>query len=197
MADKEISNFDGVFMVMLYVLLLFFIEKKQGLMEVVNKKIHKQRVNHLALLLKIFGGVILVYFSSEFIVNQTIYFSHQLKVSPFYISLLGLSLGTNLPEISLAVRSVLTGKKDIAFGDYVGSAAANTLLFGILSLFYQGPVNINGNFYISFIFIILGLTAFYWFSRSKNTISRSEGGMLLALYAVFIFIELSKTRLGY
>lgn len=194
-ADKHISKFDGTVMLVLYLILFFFMQKKQGMLEAITKQVKaKKRVNHLKNLSLIILGVIIVFFSSNNIVDNTIYFAEILNVTPFLISLLILSIGTNLPELSLAIKSVITGKKDVAFGDYIGSAAANTLLFGLLSLAYDGEVNINGNFYITFFFIAVGLGVFYHFSRSKNNISRKEGFLLFCLYLAFLGIELAKNQ---
>lgn len=195
-ADKNISTFDGIVMTGLYLILFFFIQIKQGLFEALTTKvIGKKTINYAKRFFFIVIGVIIVYFSSNLIVSSTLYFSEVLQVTPFFISLLVLSLGTNLPELSLAIRSVISGKKDVAFGDYIGSAAANTLLFGLLSLAYHGDVNINGNFYITFAFIALSLGFFYYFSRSKNTISRKEGFILFSIYILFVCIEIIKNHL--
>lgn len=195
-ADRNLSTFDGIVMVSLYLVLFFFVEKKQGIFEAISKKTNvKKKVNYLKRFSLIISGIAIVFISSHFIVSSTLYFSEVYNVTPFLISLLVLGLGTNLPELSLAIRSVLTGKKDIAFGDYIGSAAANTLLFGLLSLAYKGDVNINGNFYITFFFIALGLGLFYYFSRSKKDISRKEGFILLGTYFVFLAVELLKNQL--
>ena len=102
-----------------------------------------------------------------------------------------LSLGTNLPELSLAIRSVVSGKKDIAFGDYMGSASANTLLFGIFTLLSGGEVLSVNNFFKTFLFVAGGLVLFFVLSRSENTLSRRAGFILLALYLIFAFFQMS------
>lgn len=188
--DKKITNIDGIVMILLYVLLLFFIQKRRGLIDAVGNISSKHKVNYLDSILRIVIGVVIVYFTSQFMVERTIYFSQIFQVSPFLISLLGLSLGTNMPELSLAIRSVLLGKRDIALGDYMGSAAVNTLLFGAFNIFNRAPIAINGNFYITFLFIVVSLFLFYLFSRSKNIISWNEGLVLLSLYVAFLITEL-------
>lgn len=195
-ADKNVSTFDGVVMVALYFVLFFFIQKKQGIIEAIEKSVKKKKkINYGKRFFYISAGIALVFASSNIIVTNTISFSQLFHVSPFLISLLFLALGTNLPELSLAVRSVVNGKKEVAFGDYVGSAAANTLLFGLLSLIYDGDVNINGSFYITFFFIAVGLGLFYYFSRSNNNISRKEGFILFTVYLIFLSMELLKNHL--
>ena len=192
MADKKISNMDGVFMVLLYILLIFFIQKKKGIIEAIGQHTHIQKINYVDSGVKILIGVVIVYLTSKFLVDRTIYFSHLFHISPFIISLIALSLGTNIPELSLAIRSIVLGKKDIALGDYIGSAAANTLLFGLLSIINPTVIYINGNFYVTFFFIALGIMLFYLFSRTKNDISRKEGLVLSGIYIFFLITELLK-----
>jgi cation:H+ antiporter len=111
-------------------------------------------------------------------------------ISPFILSLLVLSIGTNLPEMFVGIHSVLNKQKSIALGDYIGSAAANTLLFGLMTIF-SSPINLNGyNYFLTFGILLLGVILFYFFSRSKQEISRSKGFILLMLYIVFIVSEL-------
>ncbi len=191
LADKKLTNVDGVFMLILYLLLMIFIQKKKGLLDTLGST-NKPKINYVDSFARIIIGVIIVYFTSKFLVDRTVYFSNLFEVSPFLISLIGLSLGTNIPELSLAIRSVLTGKKDIALGDYVGSASANTLLFGFFSILNPGVIHINGNFYITVVFILISVFMFYFFSRSRNDISRKEGFLLLALYLFFLLTELLK-----
>lgn len=102
-----------------------------------------------------------------------------------------LSLGTNLPELSVGIRSLSSGKKEIAFGDYIGSAAANTAIFGVLTVVNKSDVIIPDHFFQRFIFIAAGLGLFYFFSRSKNNISRGEGLILLLVYILFLLVEFS------
>lgn len=192
LADKKITNIDGIAMIILYLFLLFFVQKKRGLIDAIEQSTIRPRINYVDSCMRIIVGVIVVYFTSKFLVDRTIYFSELFHVSPFLISLIGLSLGTNIPEFSLAIRTVISGNKSIALGDYLGSAAANTLLFGILSMMYPSVVHVNGNFLLTYFFILLGVILFYLFSRSKNDISRYEGLALIGIYVCFLIIELLK-----
>lgn len=187
--DKVITNMEAVVMIVAYGLLVYFIERKQGLMDENHKELFSLRAYSLKDIIRLLVGVAIVFISGRIIVDKTIYFSEILGISSFYISLLLLSFGTNLPELSLAVRSVLSGKKDIAFGDYLGSAAANTFLFGIFSLLNGGEVLTESGYLPTFIFLLVGLTLFYFFARSKNIVSRAEGIVLLGVYIAFVITE--------
>lgn len=186
--DKKLSMIEGVILLLLYVILLIIIQSKHGFFDM-KKNILEIKAYSYKDMLKLIIGIGIIFAASQQIVAKTEYFSALLKLSPFYISLIGLSLGTNIPELSLAIRSVFFGKKDIAFGDYLGSAAANTFLFGLLTLLYGGEVVTSNNFTVTFIFVALSLMLFYLFSRSKNAISRREGFILLFTYLSFVVAE--------
>jgi cation:H+ antiporter len=188
--DKRVSNSEGVVLIILYLVLLLLIQKKHGIFDRENSKLMSLRSYSFTDILKILLGIVAVFVASNIIVEKTMYFAEVFQISAFYISLIVLSLGTNLPELSLAVRSVLTGTKDVAFGDYMGSAAVNTLLFGIFTILNNGEVLTINNFVITFIFIASGLLLFFFFSRSRGSISRGEGFILMGLYCLFVVFEL-------
>ena len=188
--DGKTNMAEGIFLIVLYSLLFYMIEKKKGLLEIIRDKIIDGKTHILFDTAKITGGILLVFFASNLIVDKTIIFSQIFSISPFMMSLLILSVGTNLPELSLAIRSVTMGKKEVALGDYLGSAAANTLFFGLLTLANGKEVAVSDHFGKTLIFTLLGLGLFFYFSRSKNDISRKEGIVLFFVYLVFVFFEI-------
>jgi len=188
--DKTIANWEGVLLLLAYFILLFRIQREKGVFDAEHSSVLHLKEYSYVDILRVLLGVGLVIIASNSIVDNTLYFASALHVSPFYISLLLISLGTNLPEFSLALRSIYLGKKDIAFGDYMGSAAANTFLFGLFTLLHNGEVVSANNFFLTFIILAFGLLLFYYFTRSKNDISRSEGFFLLLVYIIFVVIEI-------
>ncbi len=189
-ADKRLTIYEGLLLISLYMILFFFIEKKKGILEKIRDHIIDGKTHIAEDLLKILIGAVVVFLSSNMIVDKTMLFSNIFHISPFLISLLLLSVGTNLPELSLAIRSVTLGKKEVALGDYVGSAAANTLFFGVLTLINQQEIVLSNHFLPTFIFMLIGLSMFFYFTRSKNDISRIEGAILLLTYFTFVIVEI-------
>lgn len=188
--DRKVTLIEGLFLVTLYFVLFYMIEKKKGLLERIKDRIIDGKTHVFEDIAKILGGSIIVFLFSKVVVDETILLSELFHVSPFLMSLLVLSLGTNLPELSLAIRSVSLGKKEVALGDYVGSAAANTLFFGLLTLGNGREVILSNHFLPTFVFIVLGLSLFFYFTRSKNDVSRQEGTILLFVYFAFLFFEI-------
>lgn len=188
--DKTITNWEGGLLLLAYFVLFFLIQREKGVLDAQHSGVLHLKEYSYTDILKVLLGVGLVIIASNGIVDNTLYFASVINVSPFYVSLLLISLGTNLPEFSLAVRSVLSGKKDIAFGDYMGSAAANTFLFGLFTLLHNGEVVSINNFFLTFVILTLGLLLFFYFTRSKNDISRAEGFFLFTIYILFVAIEI-------
>lgn len=190
--DHKVTNFEGIFLVVCYGIIFYVLQRKHGFLDKQDTETLSTKMYSFLDLAKVALGIAIVFVSSQFIVNQTLMYARLFDFSAFYLSLIVLSLGANLPELSIAVRAIISGKKDIAFGDYLGSAAANTLLFGIFTLINDGEVFTFNSFLVTFIFILSGLGLFFFFSRSKKDISRKEGFVLLAIYVAFVIYEISK-----
>lgn len=188
-ADNVLTRTEGVFLILIYIILFYFIEKKNGLMKFVQERKFAPNKHFIEDSLEIILAAVVIFLVSKFIVDETVYFSSFFQVSEFVIGLIVLSLGTNLPELSLAIKSVLMGKKEVALGDYLGSAAANTLLFGLFTLLNGKRVNVSVYSFRIMLLTLLGLGVFYLFSRSKNDISKKEGKILLLIYLLFVISQ--------
>lgn len=180
--DGKLSHSEALLAIGLYFLIFLLVQEKTKL----ANKLHFKLVDIAALA----AGVVIVFVSANVLVDKTVEFAEIFGVTPFLISLLAISLGTNLPEFILAFRSVFSKKKDVILGDYIGSALANVLLIGVFTLLAGGNVAIENHFLVIFVVISIGLALFYYFASSRNSISRKEGLILLAIYILFILLEI-------
>ncbi len=188
-ADQRLGKWEALFLIVLYFSLLVMFSIKQSFLEKIKLGLSKKKLHTGVLLLKVVLGIILLIVASNQIVRSTLLFANLLHISPFLVSLIVVSLGTNIPELSIIFRSVITGKKDIALADYLGSASANTLLLGVFALIHGDTISLPNHVLQRFIFLAIGLVLFYFFARSKNTLSRIESAMLFLLYIGFIVFE--------
>jgi cation:H+ antiporter len=189
-ADQKLGQWEAGFLVLLYLSLFVFFSFKQSFWEKIKNGLQKKKKHTASLLMKITTGVLILIVASNQIVNSTLYFADLLSISPFFVSLIVVALGTNIPELSIVFRSVLNKKKDIALADYLGSASANTLLLGVFTLLYGKTIQLPNHFFQRFSFLAVGLVLFYFFARTKNTISRRESIALLLMYITFVTFEL-------
>lgn len=188
-ADQKLGSWEALFLILLYLSQLIFFSSRQSAWEKVKKNQSEKKISSWRLLLKIVLGIAMLIGASNQIVNSTIYFTKLLDISSFIISLIVVALGANIPEIAIVFRSVISKKKDIALADYLGSASANTLLLGIFTLVYGKTIILPNHFFQRFSFLAIGLILFFFFSRSKNTLSRKESVVLMTLYVAFVLFE--------
>lgn len=185
---------ESIIMLVLYGLLFYFIRKHKGIVETIEDVVVPPQEGSWKDLLKVIIGILFILGASRALVHVLPIIAESIGVPSFLASLLILSVGTNLPELFIAIQAIRSNDKDVALGDYIGSAAANTLLFSILSIasiLLTGLVKIkNGEFLLTFSFFALGLIAFYFMARSKEEISRKEGILLLIIYIGFIASEI-------
>lgn len=186
--DKKISVTEGVFMLIMSGVLFFAVQKNRGILDGDNQMLNLKRYS-LNDLLKVLLGVGLIFIASNLIVEKTIFFGTLLNVPAFFISLIVLSLGTNIPEVSLVFRAIKEKKKDVAFGNYLGSATVNVVIFAIMTFMSGGEVLTVNSFWKALVICVIGFTAFYHFTKSKHDLSRQEGAVLLLVYAVFLLVE--------
>lgn len=189
--DGVVSRVDSFVVIGLFLILLVIIQSKKGILEKIKSFTPRASISVGKELLKIIFGLVVIFVASNFVVDQTVYFAELLEVSPFLISLLFIAIGTNVPELSLVFRSAALKSNQVAFGDYIGSSAFNSFLFGSLALGYGQPIFLSNSYLSSLLFLVVGLLCFYLFARSKNTISRAEGFVLLGLYVLFLLTEVT------
>ncbi|MES2994648.1 MAG: hypothetical protein V4681_01250 [Patescibacteria group bacterium] len=191
LADGRVTMLEGGFAVLAYLALAYAIrfrpEASQSEM-LVPASVGGKRALFIDIG-KILVGAIAIFGAAHFLVEQSVLFASYLNVPASLIGLILLSVGTNIPEIVIAVRAVLEKRKDIAFGDYLGSAAANVPIFGMLALLSGGFVVEASEFVASALLMFVGFVFFYFFARSHSVLSRKEGIILLLFYAGFLAIQ--------
>jgi len=188
--DQHLGLFDALICLAGYIAIYFLVKPEQRLAD--RFHIHHLFSDQFALvdLVKVAGAAGLVFISANQIVTETTKLSQVLNLSPFVVGLLMLAFGTNLPETSIAARSSMLNKKTVAFGNYLGSAAFNTLLLGLMVLFAGGNVQIENHAFLTLSIFFLGLITFFVFAKSKQFISRKEGLVLISFYLTIAFLEI-------
>lgn len=189
--DRQLSLSDAVLMILLYLFLFWVMFRRQALVERLVQLTHS-RTSHTGILLaKIIIGLILVYLGSQTIVSVAEFFAQLLQWNKFIVGLLIVAIGTNIPELSLVIRTAVTKKTNIALADYIGSASVNTLIMGIFTLVNGQPILLPNHSLQRIILLATGLVLFYFFARSKRELSRNEGFVLISIYLLFVWLETS------
>lgn len=122
---------------------------------------------------------------------MTEFIAADFAIFPLIFGIVVLSIGTNIPELTLTIRTRLRGHRNIVLGDLVGSAATNTLIVGLLALTAPHAITDKEGIFIVAIFLAVALVAYNLFMRTKGRLSQAEGVAMLALYVIFLILEIA------
>lgn len=82
----------------------------------------------LTLLAALVGGLVILAFAGDFLVNGAVALARRIGVSPLVAGILIVGFGTSAPEMVVAVDASSQGQPGIAIGNIVGSNIANVWL---------------------------------------------------------------------
>jgi cation:H+ antiporter len=191
LADGNVTMLEGAFAILAYLALAYAIRNRpEGQASNVCIPATGGKRELYIDIAKILVGAAAVFIASHFLVEESVAVATYLSVPASLFGLLLLSIGTNIPEIVIAIRAVLARSKDIAFGDYLGSAAANVPIFGALALFTGGFAVESSQFVGTALLMLVGFVLFHIFARSRAELTRREGVILLLFYASFVAVQL-------
>lgn len=135
-------------------------------------------------------GLLTLLAGGTLFIDGAVQVAKQLGMSDRVIGLTIVAVGTSLPELVTSVIAARKGHSDLAIGNVVGSNIFNVLLcLGGAAVFgtVVAPWQALDLDLLALVFMTV-LGAF--FIRSARTITRSEGGVALGLYVLFLFLTL-------
>ncbi|MFM8604701.1 MAG: calcium/sodium antiporter [Cyanobium sp.] len=138
---------------------------------------------------KLAGGLVLLVVGSQLLVKGATSAAVALGVSQTVIGLTIVAAGTSMPELVTSLVAAYKGKADLAIGNVVGSNLLNQLVILGLSATVAGsrgltvdPVMIARDFPVMVLTTIACLPIFW----TGGVITRLEGGLLVALYGLYL-----------
>ncbi|MFA5184750.1 MAG: hypothetical protein WC456_04480 [Patescibacteria group bacterium] len=187
--DGRYGLFDGLMMIIIYASLIFYLYHLNHFNNHKNIEITDSDRIGKAIILTI-AGIIGVLIASHWIVEITLDLLNYIQVSKFVIGLLFFSIGTNLPEISIAITSWHKKSSELSLSHLLSSSFTNVLILGILAFirpitFAAGPA-----FWIMAVSLGLMLALFAYFYHSDKKMDWREGAVLVAGYIIFIIVSI-------
>ena len=142
-------------------------------------------VNYLIFALSLIGLV----FSANFLVSSAKKLSALLKLSPLIIGATAVALGTSMPELSIAISSIVQKVPSLSMGDIIGSSIANVcIILGISILFFPIRVGTEKTQRNNLILLLLTASFISMFFIPLNIRKFLVFG-LLSFYIVFLIME--------
>lgn len=140
-------------------------------------------------------GFVFLIKGADLLVEGASSIAKRFKISQIIIGLTIVSFGTSLPELLVNITASFKGSSEIAIGNIFGSNIANILLILGVSAIIR-PLPITKNIYFSEIPFSLIATLLVGFLANATllpnekaavlTLGRSDGGILLVFFALFL-----------
>jgi len=187
--DGNIGFVDAMILISVYIYLIyiFYIDQKKH--NHLKESVKKEGNNILKKISHIMIGIVLVVVMSNVIMKLFISLLSGLKFSVFIIGLIMFSLGTNLPELAVSVRSSQRKATDLSLSSIIGSAISNIVIIGMLALLRPFDVKVDMSYYMLIFFTILIFACFLQFYRTDSVLTRKEGAALMLIYFSFLISQ--------
>ncbi len=134
------------------------------------------------------GGLMLV-ISSKYLVEAAVDIARLLNVSDLVIGLTLVAVGTSLPELFSSLVAIRKNEHALAFGNVIGSNLLNTLVVvgiaGIIKPFKADPEVLFRDLPLMVAATLALITLRLW-QKTKNQISRLEGGLYFTIYILYM-----------
>ncbi|MBU1145954.1 hypothetical protein KKD80_00170 [Patescibacteria group bacterium] len=187
--DGRIGIIDGIILIVVYLLAIYSLYLKHRNSTPIKLEIIKES-KILKSIFVMITGLLLVVVLSNLIVRLTVILLGSFAIPAFFLGLILFSLGTNLPEIIVTVRSWKRHAKELSVSNLIGSAMANVLLIGIFASIKNIPVNLNLSYYLLILFTAALFAVLLIFYKTGRQFTRQEGFALLGVYVLFLISQI-------
>jgi cation:H+ antiporter len=186
--DGTLGMIEGLIIIVGYFVLLFalYYRQKHG----VNAYCLSDRkglIKHSFLFLL---GVVLVLIVANFTVDLAASILSKLPLSKFVVGVIIFAIGTNFPEIIIAIRAWKNHVRELSLSNLLGSGMANMLLVGIFSVMRPFHLAIDNSYYVLLVGLAVLLTLVFIFYKTDKALKRKEGVLLILVYLLFIVLQI-------
>lgn len=132
----------------------------------------------------VFGLILLVWSADKFVVGASDTAAH-FGMPPLLIGMIIVGFGTSAPEIVVSVLAAFQGNPGLALGNAYGSNITNiALILGVTALI--SPIAVQSQILKRELPILIGATLLTAILLSNLMLARSDAGILLAAFGVFM-----------
>jgi len=132
------------------------------------------------------AGLAMLVIGSNLFVDSASSVAYSLGISEGVVGLTVVAGGTSLPELATSVVAARKGQSAIAIGNVIGSNVFNILM--ILGLTATiSPLAIEGITTLDMTVMLVSVALVWFFSFTRYTVERWEGGLLVAGYLVYLW----------
>ena len=150
-------------------------------------------MNTVSAVIILAGGVLILWKGADLLVAGAVRLAERLGVSPLVVGLTLVAMGTSAPEVAASIAATLRGEGDIAIGNVYGSNIANLALVGGLAALIR-PLTVRMQTLCREIPVMIIVALLLWPVLHNLNLSRAEGCILVAVFAVLILLTIYSAR---
>lgn len=182
-----ITRTEGIVLLLFFAIFLYYIFEVARKDRRNSEDTHADTANKARLknsLLTV-GGLAGIIFGGSLVVENSVQIALSLGMSETLVGLTIVAVGTSLPELVTSITAALKKQVDIALGNIIGSNIFN-IFFVLGTSAVIHPLTVDSKIFTD-IFLMIAVTILLMvLSRTKYTVSRIEGGLLAAIYIVYL-----------
>ena len=150
--------------------------------EEVSKEDNSNLFKSIALLVV---GLVAIVLGAHFTVYSAIEMASLIGVPISIVTILGIAIGTSLPELAASFKAIKIGDSDLAIGNIFGSNVMNMLFVVGLPAFFTNLLVDNVVMEMG-MYILLATSVIFFVHGLSRRLMRWEGAMLLLFFAFFV-----------
>ena len=182
----SLGRVDGVILLVIFAVYLFWMIQSAKKAE--EEALAEEEIKILPMwkcIVFIIGGMIAIKFGGDFVVDGASAIAAGFGLSQTLIGLTIVALGTSLPELVTSIVAARKDEVDMALGNVIGSNIFNILLIlGVAAAI--SPIAFLMENIIDIIILIIMSVVVWGFAWTSRKINRTEGIIMLLMYAVYM-----------
>lgn len=183
---NTISRFDAILLLILFSSFLYYIykfQKKNNKNQELLKEEPKWSLSKSIVFSLI--GLILIYFGSDFAVDNCVNLATALKIPQKLITMIVLVIGTSTPELVMAITSAKKKEYDIIIGNIIGTNIFNIGFVLALPIAILGSVSTSSFNFADMFVMITAAYIIYLFAKDDKKIDKLEGIIMISIFIIY------------
>ncbi len=185
--DGKITRIDGIALIVVYFIYYFRLFHKERIGEKIKKKFSKHIKKDILFLII---GIIIVIFSSELVVDNSISFAENFGIRQSFVGIIIIGLGTSLPELALALNAIRKKASGLSVGNLIGSNIFDMLIpIGMGATISELKIEKNLIFFdLPFLFVLSFMVLFFFYK--KKGLQKIEAAILVGLFVLYTTLKI-------
>ncbi|NQV09038.1 sodium:calcium antiporter [Candidatus Woesearchaeota archaeon] len=195
--DNIITWYEGLFLIIIYLVYLIYLVKKENFRIKVRDGIklstREEKIQNLKNLFYMIIGISVLVYAAHIVVQNAIKLSQAWGVAESFVGVMIIGVGAGLPELSTAIRGIMKKAGDISVGTLIGSNITDPLFSlgaGAVAAGSTGLLVEKNLLFFDIPFWFLATVIAIGFLLSKNRLDKKEAVFLLLIYATFVFMKI-------